>query len=380
MTGDYRVLHVDDEPDFPAVAADYLERENSRFQVETATSAAEGLDILDQTEIDCIVSDYDMPGANGIDFLQSVRSEFPDLPFILFTGKGTEEVASRAISAGVTDYLQKEGGSDQFTVLANRIENVIDKYRAERELDVTRRQYQKVTEQNLAGIYLIQDGKFVYVNPTSADIHGYDRETMIGMSPLELVAPEERGRVRENLRRRLDGEVADVQYETVGLTKDGDRIDIEVHGSQITYEGKPAVIGTELDITERKERQRELERERDRRTALFENAPHPIIEVAYPDEAPIIEDVNGAFEETFGFEAEDVVGQSVAEAVVPESERDEFEKLKSDVYEGKTVFTEVERNTAYGTRTFLTAVIPVDVDQVSSGGYAWYTDVTEAGQ
>ena len=282
MNKQYRILHVDDEPDFAALAAEYIERESDHFETETAMSASEGLELLAEEEFDCIVSDYDMPGTNGIEFLERVRDESPDLPFILFTGKGTEEVASRAISAGVTDYLQKEGGAEQFTVLANRIENLVGRYRAEQELDATRRQYQKVTEQNLAGIYLIQDGEFVYVNPKLADIHGYDRKTIIGMSPLDLVAPEERDRVRKNLQRRLDGEVTDIQYETIGLTKDGERIDIELHGSQITYEGRKAVIGAELDITDRKEHERELQTFKRRFEATFNN-PVSFMALLEPD-------------------------------------------------------------------------------------------------
>ena len=144
-------------------------------------------------------------------------------------------------------------------MLANRIESAVDKYRTEQELAETRRQYKKLVEQNFVGIYIIQGGEFIYVNPKLADIHGYDREAIIGMSPLELVAPDERDRVRENLKRRLDGEVEDIQYHTVGLTKDGERIDIGLHGSRIRYDGEPAVIGAELDITERKENERQLE-------------------------------------------------------------------------------------------------------------------------
>ncbi|RKS76013.1 response regulator receiver domain-containing protein [Haloarcula quadrata] len=84
------VLHVDDEPDFAELAADMLEREDDRFTVATATSASEGLERLAADDFDCIVSDYDMPGQNGIEFLEQVRDEFPDLPFILYTERVIE--------------------------------------------------------------------------------------------------------------------------------------------------------------------------------------------------------------------------------------------------------------------------------------------------
>ena len=120
------VLHVDDDPDFTDLAATFLERVDSRIAVRAAGSAAEGRDVLADHDVDCIVSDYDMPGADGIELLEAVREEYPDLPFILYTGKGSEEVASDAISAGVTDYLQKGTGSEQYELLANRIVNAVD--------------------------------------------------------------------------------------------------------------------------------------------------------------------------------------------------------------------------------------------------------------
>lgn len=102
-----RILHVDDEPDFAEMTATFLEREDDRFDVEIATSPNEGLNHLKLESFDCIVSDYNMPTRDGIEFLKDVRDDHPDLPFILYTGKGSEEIASDAISAGVTDYLQK---------------------------------------------------------------------------------------------------------------------------------------------------------------------------------------------------------------------------------------------------------------------------------
>ncbi|TKX41436.1 response regulator [Halorubrum sp. SD690R] len=100
-----RVLHVDDQPDFAEMTTAFLERESDRFDTETVSSASEGLNRLAESTFDCVISDYEMPGQNGVEFLRAVREEWPDLPFILFTGKGSETVASDATSAGVTDYL-----------------------------------------------------------------------------------------------------------------------------------------------------------------------------------------------------------------------------------------------------------------------------------
>jgi len=123
------VLHIDDEPDFLDVASEILAQQSDQLKIITAASAAEGLDKLATRSVDCIISDYRMPEKDGIELLRAVRAEYPDLPFILFTGEGSEAVASDAIAAGATDYLRKGHGTERYELLANRIENAVEQYR-----------------------------------------------------------------------------------------------------------------------------------------------------------------------------------------------------------------------------------------------------------
>lgn len=146
-----RVVHVDDEPGFAELVSKHLTRQDDTFEVHTATGPAAGLDLLETFDVDCVVSDYDMPNRNGIEFLADVRADYPELPFILYTGKGSEEVASEAISAGITDYLQKQPGSDQYTVLANRIRNAVESYRSRQELRERNRRLETLIS-NLPGV------------------------------------------------------------------------------------------------------------------------------------------------------------------------------------------------------------------------------------
>ncbi|WP_339105073.1 bacterio-opsin activator domain-containing protein [Haloterrigena salinisoli] len=143
MTKPITVLIVDNEPGFADLAGEMLERERDAIVAESATNAAAALEILEQREIDCIVSDYEMPQMTGLELLERVREDDPDLPFILFTGRGSEEIASEAIAAGVTQYLQKESGEEQYALLANQITNAVSQYRTETELRESERRYER---------------------------------------------------------------------------------------------------------------------------------------------------------------------------------------------------------------------------------------------
>ncbi|MFA9517546.1 PAS domain S-box protein [Halopenitus sp. H-Gu1] len=136
--GEIRVLHVDDDPEFTELTTRFLERADNRFTVETAHSVEDALDRLDG-RIDCIVSGCDIPDRDGLEFFEEVETQYPDLPFILFTGTGSEEIASHAISMDVTDYLQKRGGSEQYELLANRIENAVSQARTHQQAAKYRR-------------------------------------------------------------------------------------------------------------------------------------------------------------------------------------------------------------------------------------------------
>lgn len=128
-----RVLVVDDSDLFRTLVAGELDALYD-MEVETATRASEALDRLEAGSFDCVVSDYDMPGADGIELVERLRARGDDVPFILVTAAGSEAVASEAVTAGVTDYFPKGEGEKQFQILGKRIENVVSQRRAERDL------------------------------------------------------------------------------------------------------------------------------------------------------------------------------------------------------------------------------------------------------
>ncbi|MFC4541112.1 bacterio-opsin activator domain-containing protein [Halosolutus amylolyticus] len=143
MSQPITVLVVDNEPGYADLAGSMLEREHDAIEAVAATSADDALAVLDRRDVDCIVSDYEMPSLSGLELLERIREDDPDLPFILYTGRGSEELASEAIAAGVTQYFQKESGEEQYALLANQITNAVSQYRAETELRESERRYER---------------------------------------------------------------------------------------------------------------------------------------------------------------------------------------------------------------------------------------------
>lgn len=113
-----RVLHIDDDSDFSELCAIYLTRFDEQIDVQTTTEPSEVPEMVENAELHCIVSEFNMPHMDGLDLLRAVRAKDRIIPFILFTGKGSEEIASEAINEGVSDYLQK-AGTETFELLAN---------------------------------------------------------------------------------------------------------------------------------------------------------------------------------------------------------------------------------------------------------------------
>ncbi len=101
-----RTLLVDDEKAFLEQAEMFLEKINNQIEVHTAISAKKALEMMDEKDFDVIVSDYQMPGMNGLGLLEDIReNRDSDLPFIMFTGKGREDVAMKALNLGADRYL-----------------------------------------------------------------------------------------------------------------------------------------------------------------------------------------------------------------------------------------------------------------------------------
>lgn len=109
------------------------------------------------------------------------------------------------------------------------------------------------------GVYLIQDNRLLYANPHLAEIFGYSRDELLGLpSALEIIAEADRALVAEKLRQRLAGELQTLDYSVKGVRRDGQMIDLDVRSTRTAWDGRPAVMGTMIDVTEQRRVEEQL--------------------------------------------------------------------------------------------------------------------------
>ncbi|GAB7008119.1 hypothetical protein JCM31271_00620 [Halorubrum trueperi] len=253
-------------------------------------------------EFHCIVSDYDMPGQSGLEFLTTLRETHPRLPFILYTGKGSEDVASDAISAGVTDYLQKETGSGQYAILANRIKNAVASYNAQESIRETEQRFAELAEnsENILYSFTGDWSELLFINSAFEDIWGIPIEAL-DESPtvfLEHIHENDRNIARESMEKLSNGTPDEIEYRVMH-PEQGIRW---VRGQSKPIFGDDGsvirIVGYVQDITEYK---------KDHGLRVIETATEGI-SLVEPDGT--FSYVNPAFARLFGYDRSELVGQS----------------------------------------------------------------------
>lgn len=276
------VLVVDDDPDLLDLTATFLERERDEFVVEAEQDTQEALDRLEETPPDVIVSDYDMPQMNGLEFLEVVREQHGMIPFILFTGKGSEQIASKAISSGVTDYLQKGTDTSQYSLLANRIKNAFEKHEATKRLEQSQRKFSKLVmnSTDMLGIVNAQ-GQFEYISPVCKHILGYEQEEIIGECAFDYMPTDDRAEVMEKFFHAIENPSEEPVIEHRFRTADDDYTVLETRGrSMFEDDFIEGFVVNARDISDLKKREQELRQQneqlKDMRKVISNDIKNPI--------------------------------------------------------------------------------------------------------
>lgn len=280
-------------------------QQETEFNVLTSDSVNEALEVLDSREgIACIVSDYDLPDIDGLAFLQSVRAQFTDIPFILFTSEGDEAVASKAIAARVTDYLIKEQFQEQWADLASLIQQSITYHQSQRSLAAPEVRGKIILEASPDPIAILQDDQFNFANTNALSLFEVDAiEELDEKRAEDLVAPDFRAKTRSTIEA-IHAEDTNVdRLETSIIGQQGTETPVELTAVSIQWQGTPANLVIYRDISDRRERKTELRRFRQG----VEAAGHAIY---ITDIEGTIEYANPAFESITGYSPEDAIGKN----------------------------------------------------------------------
>ena len=228
-----RVLVVDDESALAELAQIFLAREN--FSTDAAGSADDAIAKISRYPFDAVVSDYQMPGKNGIEFLREVRASFPSLPFILFTGRGREEVVIQALNEGADFYLQKGGDpKSQFAELSHMILRAVERRNAAAAIEERNDVLGAVLAASPFGIALIKNRTIQWHNQSLASMLEYSSDSLIGMPVRSLYNSEEdylhageqiiselkvngQSRIRAQLKKKT-GSTMDCEIQMASLT------------------------------------------------------------------------------------------------------------------------------------------------------------------
>ncbi len=221
-----RALCIDDDPALLEITKTFLERDGE-IAVEPSTSAMDAMVTLETKQFDVIVCDYQMPKIDGIQFLKSIRIQGRTTPFILFTGKGREDVVIDALNNGADFYLQKGGDpKTQFMELANIIKRSVSQRQAVEQLRESEEIYEKLFKDNMESMILLDpsNGSVVDANHAACDFYGYSREELLRLRIDDLAIsfqssdPKEpcsgrnsKGTIRAMKHRLSNGEVRDVE-------------------------------------------------------------------------------------------------------------------------------------------------------------------------
>ena len=227
----YRILVVDDEPVLLEQTRIYLEQSGD-MQVDTTTSSLQVLDVLSKVPYDAVIADYEMPEMDGITLLKEVRNKDILVPFIIFSGRGREEIIIEALNNGADFYLQKGGNpSAQFAELQNMIFQAVRRKRAEEEVQRAGALYQSVFEHTGSATIIIEsDMTISLMNSEAARLTGYTREEIEGKMPwTAFVVRDDLERLaRYHRERREASDPAPRTYEVRMIDRNGTQKDMHM--------------------------------------------------------------------------------------------------------------------------------------------------------
>ena len=315
MVSEIRVLQVDDDDAFRGRSAAALE--DAGIDVVTAADAAAGLERLD-AGIDCVVTEHDVPGRDGLGFFHAVRDRRPDLPVVLLTGRGDEAVASEAIGAGVADYLRKGAVEGRFDALVASVDEAVAERREAAGVAESERMLSTLVS-NLPGIvYRCRNAEtwpMECLGGNVEEITGYAASDFLegDVQWANLIDYPENDTLWADVQGALDaGDPFEVTYRIVDAS--GERRWLREQGRRVERSGsddRATIEGFISEVT--------AERQRERAIAEYDRLVDAVGDPVYTtDPEGCFTTVNARMEEQLGYDADELVGEHVSTVLEPE--------------------------------------------------------------
>ena len=277
-----RILHLEDDPNDVELVKQILVAEGIACDLVLVETRSDFITSIEQGVFDLILADYSLPQFDGLSALVIAREKCPDVPFILVSGALGEELAIETLKKGATDYVLKNNLSRLLPAInraLHEVEERRERNHAEKTLKETQQSLEAVVETAPSLIVLTDpDGRIVLFNRACEELTGYKREEVIGKTITDLFLPAEWVPVVQ--KRFADPYAPEVRapHENPWITKSGEEKLIEWRCT-VQFDpkdGRPCILGTGIDITERKQAEGTLLRSEKKYRVLIENLPQKI--------------------------------------------------------------------------------------------------------
>ncbi len=344
-----RLLLVDDEPSLLDVARHFLGEADS-IEVDAVVSAQAALQKMGEREYDAVVCDYQMPEMNGIELLKILRAKGDDIPFILFTGRGREDVAIEALNLGADFYLQKGGDPrSQFAELVNMVSQSVQSRRSDHAMRESEQRYRTLAEAAPDYIYIVDRGGAVtYVNPAAAEALGKPPEEVIGNTVDSLVDHDAALAVMAKIEEVIATGRAEHHMESRLPTWSGVRwLDTSLIPLRDERGEVVSVLGMSRDVTDARMLYQNLAEKEEEYRRLVTSAKCLICSLAPDGETRF---VNRYIRDLTGYEPEDLVGKNWWDVFYPGELRAQVDRLYDEFKGGDVVNYEMTLATKLGER------------------------------
>ncbi len=251
----YKILFVEDVNDDVKLAERFLKTEGINFISKRVDCEKELLEELSNFLPDIIITDYSMPGYDGLRVIDTVKQLAPTIPIIVFTGSINEETAVKCMKAGAVDYILKESLLRLPFAVKEALKTKEHKFRlniTENLLAKSEEQFQKIIEEAPVATLIMQDNRYIYANPVGLKLLGVSSiEQLQTLDVINTIAPQYRLLIRDrikNINKDIKNELLEIEV----LRPDGTSIITETISTPITYNGKSAALIMSLNVTEQK--------------------------------------------------------------------------------------------------------------------------------